>query len=123
MVVAVTWAVVAAWAVGVAVMWAALGAAVAVWRWPAAVSAAGTQPTGIALRSSVMDGSPIAITGSFSSEDRSSPRTDMATTAGAGYRRRGECAASGFVVTTTNLSYPKIPSGMDWHHKVESLHR
>jgi hypothetical protein len=21
------------------------------------------------------------------------------------------------------LSYPKIPSGMDWHHKAESLHR
>src|SRR5262245_1829874 len=114
MVVAVTWA--AAWAVGVAVMWAALGAAVAVWRWPAAVSAAGTQPTGIALRSSVMDGSHIAITGSFSSEDRALRRTDMATTAGAGYRRRGECGASGFVVTTTNRRRCAPAQIMGWNN-------
>ena len=53
------------------------------------------------LRSFIIDGSYIAITDSFSSEDRSLPRTGMATTAGAGYRPRGEYAASGFVVTLT----------------------
>jgi hypothetical protein len=107
---AVTWAVGAAatWVVvGVAVLCAALGAAVAVWRWPAA----GAEPTGIAVRSFVMDGSYIAITGSFSSEDRSLPRTDLATTAGVGCQLRGDHVASGFVVINTKPLRPP-PAGV-----------
>jgi hypothetical protein len=40
-------------------------------------------------------------------------------------RIQGELLKLGFTVarsTVAKLSYPKISSGVDWHHRAESLH-